>query len=345
MSNDPSFGGLIVDSTRLQEWFDATVPGMPGPIRLEVVKGGASNILFRVTRGTETYALRRPPKAANDPTSNNMSREIRLLEALGKSNIRHARMVASSVDAAIIGVPFVVMVWIDGFTPYDPMPGVFATAPEQRRALGFEVVEALADVANADWRALGLEGFGKPDRFLERQVDRWLGQLERYHTREIPHLSALADWLRQTMPATQRIGLMHGDYSFANVMIAPEPPARLAAIVDWENSTIGDPLIDLGHLLSGWEDNESGPTWMGSVKWRLGFASRREIAARYGEKTGLSVDRIDFYMALALFKLGIIMEGAYARYASGKSDHPSHKAMETAVPGMIAQAARIAAIA
>ncbi len=342
--SNASFDGLIADPEGLQAWFDAHVPGPSAPVVLEKVKGGASNILFKARRGKATFALRRPPRAANDPSANNMTREIQLLGALAATPVRHARMIAASSDPGPVGAPFVVMAWVDGFTPWDPMPEPFATAPAVRRQMGFEVVEALADVANLDWKAIGLEGFGKPDGFLERQVDRWLGQLARYKIREIPHLDAVATWLRANTPQTQRVGLMHGDYSFANVMFAPTTPARLAAIVDWESATIGDPLVDLGHLLGGWEDETSGPTWAKFTDFRLGFPSRAEIASRYAQLTGLSVDRLDFYIALALFKLGIIMEGAYARYTAGKSDLPQHKAMETTVPIMIAQAARTAGL-
>jgi aminoglycoside phosphotransferase (APT) family kinase protein len=343
--DDPTFSGLISDPERLQAWFNGVLGEARGPARLIRMKGGASNILFRVESGDCVYALRRPPRASNDPTANNMAREVRLLEALRGTDVRHSRLVGSSLDPDIIGAPFVLMAWVDGFTPWDPMPEPFASDAAVRRTMGFEVVDALTDVANVDWQAVGLEGFGKPDTFLERQVDRWNAQLDRYRTREIPHLTAVAEWLRSNTPPTQRIGLMHGDYSFANVMFASTVPARLAAIVDWESATIGDPLLDLGHLLGGWEDDQSGPVWANFTDCRLGFPSRAEIAARYAERTGLSVDRLDFYMTLALFKLGIIMEGAYARYASGKSQLPQHKAMETTVPAMIAQAARVAGLA
>lgn len=188
MTDDPTFGGMIADPAGLQAWFDANVPGEAGPIALTRVKGGASNVLFQVRRGDERYALRRPPRTSNDPTANNTVREIQLLAALGKTQVRHARMVAAATETAPVGTPFVVMRWVDGFTPWDPMPEPFASDPAVRRQMGFEVVDAITDVANMDWRAAGLEGFGKPDGFLERQVDRWLGQLERYRTLSLIHI-------------------------------------------------------------------------------------------------------------------------------------------------------------
>lgn len=345
LAPDTTFDGLISDPDALQRWFDANLPGGPGPVSVSRVKGGASNILFRLDRDGTAYALRRPPRAANDPTSNNIAREVRLLEALKATDVRHARLVGASLDPAIIGAPFVVMEWVDGFTPWDPMPEPFASDPGVRHQMGFELVDALADVAKVNWKAIGLEGFGKPDNFLERQVDRWSAQLERYQTREIPHLAEVASWLRRHPPQAGCVGLMHGDYSFANVMFAPSTPVQLVAVVDWEMATIGDPLLDLGHLLGAWEDETTGASWATFTDTTLGFPTRAEMAARYAARTGLPVDRLDFYIALALFRLGIIMEGAYARYALGKSDLSQHKAMETKVPAMIAQAARVAGLA
>lgn len=344
VATDPTFGGTIADPAALASWFDENVPDGGGSLCIEKVNGGGSNLLFRVRRNGQTYALRRPPTHSNDSTSNNLARELILMTALRHTDVRHARLVAGTTEASVIGAPFEVLLWIDGFTPRDPMADPFASDLSVRRQMGFEVVDALSDVANLDWRAIGLEGFGKPDGFLERQVSRWMAQLDRYRVREIPHLDVLADWLEDNRPVTTRTGLIHGDYSFSNVMFAPQAPARLAAIVDWESATVGDPLIDLGQLLSGWRDPGAETTWAKFTDTRLGFPTRAELAQRYHERTGLPIDNLPYYMALALFKLALIMEGAYARYRAGTSTLASHAAMEAGVPAMIAQAASIASV-
>jgi aminoglycoside phosphotransferase (APT) family kinase protein len=272
-----------------------------------------------------------------------MRRELTLLKALGRTAIPHPRLVAAAEDDTVIGVPFALMEWVDGFTPRDPLPDGFATVGNARR-LAEALIDGLAMISNLDWQAAGLDGFGKPDNFLERQVGRWLSQLERSRSRDLAHLDRLCEWLRVNTPAMQRTALIHGDYQFVNVMFAPEPPPRLAAIVDWESATIGDPLLDLGWVLAGWQDPGEAQTHASYINWSR-FPPRAELAARYAEKTGLDVSSLPFYMALALFKLAVIMEGWYFRTLNGQSDHPSHKEMEFVVPGMLARAARFAGIA
>jgi aminoglycoside phosphotransferase (APT) family kinase protein len=303
-------------------------------IQVEPVTGGASNLIYRITLKDRTLALRRPPLVSNDPTSNNLLREISLLRAIGKTNIPHTRLVTACETAHVIGAPFELLEWHAGFTAKDPLPGPFDQDPAAREALAFELVDALATVSNVDWRSIGLGNFGKPEGFLERQVDRWLGQLERYRTRDIPGLDELANWLRGNTPAMQRAGLVHGDYQFINVMYDATLPVRLSAIVDWESATIGDPLLDLGWMLASWQEPGEPETFASYISWQA-FPPRHVLAQRYEQATGLSVAQLGYYMALAMFKLGIIMEGAYARFAKGRSNHPMHAQMEAGVPAMI----------
>lgn len=332
---------LIADPTPLGRWFDAQLGGASLPLSLEKISGGSSNSLLRVTRGSERFALRRPPAVANDRTSHNIERELRLARALKQTDVPHARLLEGTIDTQWIGGPFLVMEWIEGFTPRDPMPGRFACDPASRRALGDCVIDALAAIARVEWQAVGLSGFGNPDGFLDRQVDRWLAQFDRNKVRDLAHLDGLIPWLRENKPRASRPGLMHGDYSFANVMIAPGLPARVVAVIDWELSTIGDPLLDLGHLLSSWEDDTSGPTWAYYIDWKNGMRRRAEAAERYATASGQTVDQLPFYMVLALFRLAVLLEGSYARFVRGESDNPRHAAFEQRVPDLLTQAARL----
>lgn len=333
---------LVADPSPLQPWFDEQLGGAATPLSLTRISGGASNSLLRVRRGDRHYALRRPPAVANDRTSHNIARELRLARALKQTDVPHARLVEGTTDPRWIGGPFLAMEWIDGFTPRDPMPGPFAAAPDNRRALGDAVIDALAAIARVDWQAVGLGDFGRPDGFLERQVDRWLAQFQRNQVRELDALDAIVRWLRDNRPSAARAGLMHGDYSFANVMIAPGLPARVAAVIDWELSTIGDPLLDLGHLLSSWEDETSGPTWAYYIDWKNGLGTRARAADRYAAASGRPVEALPYYMVLALFRLAVLLEGSYARFVRGQSDNPRHAVFETRVPDLLAQAARLA---
>lgn len=333
---------VALDVAALSAWLDATLPDATGEAVVDQIEGGASNLIYKVERNGKCYALRRPPVVKNDPTSNNMRRELTLLKALGRSDIAHPRLVAACEDESVIGVPFALMEWVDGFTPKGTLPPGFET-PTANRKMAEELIDALAKVSNADWKAMGLEGFGKPDNFLERQVDRWLSQLERARSRDLAHLDEVCTWLRAHTPRMQRASLMHGDYQFINVMFGRNLPPRLAAIVDWESATIGDPLLDLGWVLAGWHEEGEIDTHATYIDWRS-FPPRVEMAERYAAKTALDVSALPFYMTLALFKLAVIMEGWYLRHLKGESKVEGHKAMETAVPGMLKRAAWFAHI-
>ncbi|MGH7803284.1 MAG: phosphotransferase family protein, partial [Candidatus Binatia bacterium] len=214
---------------------------------------------------------------------------------------------------------------------------------DARRGLAFELVDAIAKLARVDWRANGLEGFGKPDGFHERQVDRWLAHLAAFRFREIPGLEEAAAWLRTHRPRTYEPGILHGDYQFANVMFRHGAPARLAAIVDWEMATIGDPRLDLGWVLMSWPNpGERESSTMTYVDY-AGMPSREELAERYARASGLPVDEIDYFVVLARFKIAIVLEGGYARAATGGADNPKMKLFGDVVLEMARKAAELAA--
>ena len=256
MSDTPSY---FPDLDRLRAWLEQRL-GAARQFDLSAVQGGASNLIYQVTLDDQSYALRRPPLFSNDPTSNNLLREITLLQALARTAIPHTRLVLACEDTDVIGAPFELLAWHSGFAAKAPLPPGFNSVAV-RSEMAYALVDALAAVSNADWQLAGLEGFGKPEGFLERQVERWLAQLERYKVREIPGLDELARWLRANTPPMQRAALLHGDYQFINVMYEPTLPVRLSAIVDWESATIGDPLLDLGWMLAGWQEDGEEATF------------------------------------------------------------------------------------
>jgi len=193
---------------------------------------------------------------------------------------------------------------------------------------------------------VGLEGFGRPDGFLERQVARWLAFDADARVRTIEHLDAVAAWLEAHRPRGRAPAIMHGDYQFANVMFRHGVPGRVAAIIDWEQSTIGDPLVDLGWLLVLWDEPDEEPI-RGVGEERVsalpGFPTRAELAERYARSSGLDLSDLGWYEVFALFKLALVLEAAYTRYATGRSDNPAHARLERMVPALLASAARLVA--
>jgi aminoglycoside phosphotransferase (APT) family kinase protein len=236
------------------------------------------------------------------------------------------------------------MEFVDGWSPMSTgrtWPASFDTDLQARQGLAYELVEAIAKLSRVDWRARGLEGFGKPEGFHERQVDRWLAHLATFKFRELPGLDDAAAWLRRHKPRAYRPGILHGDYQFANVMYRHGAPARLAAIVDWEMATIGDPLLDLGWVLMGWPNPDEDRTSAGYVDY-TGMPSREDLMQRYATVSGLPVDEMDYYVILARFKIGIVLEGGYARYVAGGADNPKMAMFGDVVLDMMRKAAELA---
>ena len=332
---------LSFDPSALARWLDSRLGGPACEVDVQAVSGGASNLTYRVRRSHQSFALRCPTAHRNDRTADTQRREMILLEALGRSAIPHARLVAKDEDGEVLGVPFILSEWVEGFSPRAPLPPGFQ-GRASAQALAWNLTDALATIGNEDYQALGLGGFGKPDGFLERQVDRWLSQLERARSRSLDGIDELCSALRDACPKTQRTALIHGDYQFVNVMFAPDAPPTLVAVIDWETATIGDPLLDLGWMLAGWQEEGEPPTHASYMDW-TDMPSRAAVAERYAKATGLDVSGINYYLALALFKLVAIMEGWYFQYVNGRSKHAGHAAMKTMVPDMIRRALAFAA--
>jgi aminoglycoside phosphotransferase (APT) family kinase protein len=320
----------LVDVPRLQAWLDAHVPELgSGALAVDLVHGGTSNVILSLQRDRASMVLRRPPAAAPPGSARAIEREARLLSALNATDVPHPHVWGSCTDAAVMGASFYVMERVDGWAPsldvrvtrfnppFDALP--------HKPALAFAMLDGLIKLANVDYLALGLGDFGKPDGFLQRQVDRWGSQLESYKTtyrnyqgRDIPGLAYVAAWLREHMPAAAAPAILHGDYGFPNVMFANAPPARLAAMIDWELATIGDPLLDLGWYLNAFRDArqpEAAPH--SSYFDPRDFPTRQELAAHYAAGTGRDVADLDYYVVLALYKGACICEYKVAAAMDG----------------------------
>jgi aminoglycoside phosphotransferase (APT) family kinase protein len=342
-SDRASLAGLV-DVDALERWIGDRLPG-EGPFALRRISTGASNEIFELERGGDRWVLRRPPRGRTG-TQDILLREYRLLTALESTDVPHPRAVLCCDDDAVIGAYFYVMEHVEGFTPTLDLPPPFDTEIEARHELGLQLIDALGSLAQVDWRAVGLDGFGRPDGFLERQVARWLAFDADARVRTIDDLDEVATWLDAHRPRAGAPAIMHGDYQFANVMFRPGAPGRVAAIIDWEQSTIGDPLVDLGWLLVLWDEPGEEPI-RGVGEERVsalpGFPTRAELADRFARTTGLDLDDLGWYEVFALFKLALVLEAAYTRYATGRSDNPAHVRLERMVPALLASAARLVA--
>jgi aminoglycoside phosphotransferase (APT) family kinase protein len=313
---------ILVPLEPLSAWMDSQ--GLPrGAIENpRLLGGGTQNILLKFDRAGHSYVLRRPPKHLRTNSNETMRREARVLAALGGTDVRHPGLIAACGDEAVIGVAFYLMEPMEGFTPREEMPELHARDPAIRRAMGFEMVDAIAALSKVDYAARGLSTLGKLDGYLERQVGRWRAQLESYSEHpgwpgleNIPGVDEVGTWLTAHRPRSLVPGIIHGDFHFGNVLF-DRNSSKLTAMVDWELTTLGDPMVDLGWLLSAWPDDDAelGPV----APWR-GFPTRTEIIARYAEKTGRDASLADWYEILACYKLGAILEGTYARACAGRA--------------------------
>ena len=349
----------LVDPERLGAWMDGQgLPGEGEPIASRFVSGGASNEIFEVSRGGHRWALRRPPRRVPPGRNETMMREYRILAALDGTDVPHARAAGACDDPEVLGAAFYLMDFVEGWSPISEpeWPEPFYSDLDARAGLAHELVEAIARLSRVDWRAGGLEGLGWPDGFHERQVDRWYAHLERFKFRDIPGLDVAGDWLRGRKPRSYEPGIMHGDYQFANVMFHHGAPARMAAIVDWEMGTVGDPLLDLAWVVMGWpDDTGGGPTGgggdddeppagrrVGGYVDYTGMPGRDDLLERYASVSGRDTDEIDYYVILARFKMAIVLEGGYARYVAGGADNPKMEAFGPVVLDMAQAAAELA---
>ncbi len=319
----------LVDVPRLTAWLDDNVAALGhGPLDVKVIHGGTSNVVLSLDRGGKPMVLRRPPAVPPPGSEKTVLREAKVLAALNGTPVPHPECYGSCDDACVIGAPFYVMERVAGWAgefrdgkiyykpPFDRMPYEYG--------IPYAIVDALVALGNVDYEAVGLEGFGKPENFLERQVDRWAKQLKSYKTlynypgRELPGYDITEQWLRANTPKDFKAGILHGDVAATNTLFAPDPPARALALIDWELSTIGDPLIDLAWLCNSLRDERwPDQVFEDPLANPAHAPTRQELARYYAAGTGRDVSNFDYYLLLARFKVGCILEYKVAQAAAG----------------------------
>jgi aminoglycoside phosphotransferase (APT) family kinase protein len=325
----------------LMEFLDTCGIGS-GAIEASTVGDGHSNVTFLIQRGGTEVILRRPPRPPWPPSAHDVLREARVLQALeGRAAV--PRVLAVCPDIAVLGVPFYVMERVHGVVLTSAVPPFLDTL-QDRRLVGEQLVDALVELHAVDRDACGLADFGRPTGYLERQLRRFSSLWEINKTREVGAVERLADWLRRNMPESPPATIVHGDFRVGNVIYASSSPARLAAILDWEMATTGDPLADLGYLTYIWVDKHDpvGPYESVGFTRAEGFLTRGELIARYEQGSGRATTDLRWYQVLAGWKSIVFMEGNYKRAAVGATDDPFLRQFGESVPVLAAWAEEIA---
>ena len=328
----------------LQQFLDAHSLGA-GEIHAAPIGEGHSNVTYLLTRGPTELVLRRPPRPPLPPSAHDVLREARLLRALSDTPARVPNVLAVCEAEEVIGSPFYVMERIQGEVMVTSIPEEL-DVPEQRRRIAEELLDSLVEIHAVDWRAVGLEDFGKPTGYLQRQLRRFTGLWEVNKTREIPAVERVGGWLAENVPSSGPATIVHGDYRLGNTIFAPRAPARLEAVLDWEMATIGDPLADLGYLCMMWTERDDPPGGLrealGAITRREGFPTRAQLIERYEQCTGRSMQDLRWYTTLAVWKSIVFMEGNYKRAIAGTTDDPYLKQFGDGVLELARQAEAVA---
>ncbi|MEH3037401.1 MAG: phosphotransferase family protein [Sphingomonas adhaesiva] len=327
-----------LDTDRLAAWMRERVPGFDGPLTYAKFAGGQSNPTYKLMTPGTNYVLRRKPMGELLPSAHQVDREYRVMAALHPTGFPVPRQYGLCEDDGVIGSAFYVMEMVDGRTIWDgAMPEL---TPEQRRDHYHAMIDVLADLHNTDHESIGLGDFGRPGNYFERQVSRWTKQYRGAETEHMPAMESLIEWLPRTLPEQTRTSIVHGDYRVDNMKFAPGTEPRVAAVLDWELCTLGDPTADLTYYLMSWVTEPEGRSGvMGLTGPETGIPPLEEMVARYCARTGRDgLPQLDWYFAFNLFRLASIVQGIKKRFLIGTASNA--KAEETAkrVP-MLADAA------
>jgi aminoglycoside phosphotransferase (APT) family kinase protein len=326
---------------RLEAWMDESLlPGKGSPLAVRPLAGGSQNAVFELVRDDLHAVLRMPPPQAPAARDNGILREWRVISALDATDVPHTPALGLCSDPAVLGRPFYLMGFVDGWSPLshpDGWPPPYEEDDAARYGLAYQLVEGAALLGNVDWQAVGLGDFGRPDGFHERQVTRWATYLESVKGRKLPGFDVAAAWLHERRPLDYRPGIMHGDYSYANIMFRHEIPPRLAAVIDWEMATIGDPKLDLAWALHSWPTSAPGDADAAN-RLTAGMPPRAQLLEHYAEVSGRQVDDFDYYLVLAKWKLAVVLEQGFQR----AGDDEKLRSFGPMVLDLFAEAAEVA---
>ncbi len=340
----PDLPGL--PAAAVDAWLRATLPGIVGdePWTAQLISGGLSNLTYRLRTAGGGLVLRRPPLATALPSAHDMRREFRVLTALHGSAVPVPEALALCTDPGVLGAPFYVMREVPGVVLRTAADTAGLTET-QRAAVADRLIDALAALHAVDPGTVGLDGFGRPEGYLTRQLKRWGEQWRRSRTRSLPDMDTLLDRLSARTPPDGRAAIVHGDFRLDNTLVdLSGPTPRIAAVLDWELSTLGDPLADLGLTLVYWHDpgdtERSAIPVAAGLTAHPGFPTAEQLAAGYAERSGADLSALPYYVAFGCLKLAIILEGVHARYLSGRTVGEGYDTVGAAVPLLVARGLR-----
>ncbi len=329
----------IKNLDNLAAWLDTQGLGVGAPLEAKYITGGSQNEIYEIKRGDLHAALRIPPSHAPESRDGGILREWRIIEALNHTDVPHTDAIGVCTDASVLGRTFYLMGFVDGWSPMNThgvWPEPFNTDLDARKGLAYELVGGIAELSKVDWQARGLQDLGRPDGFHERQVARWTSFYEKSKGRELPGVEVASAWLNTHRPIDFVPGLMHGDYQFANVMFEHGAPAKLAALIDWEMGTVGDPKLDLGWTLQSWPVGDE-PQAISYVDMNH-MPSQDDLLAHYSKVSGRQVDDIEYYIILAKWKLALVLEAGFQR----AGDDPKLQGFGAIVLDLMKEAADLA---
>ncbi len=329
------------DEARLTDFLRGKLPGSENPLSVRQFGGGAANLTYWLNYGSHEYVLRRPPLGPVAPTAHDMSREYRVLSVLHQVFPYAPRAYLFCDSPDVIGAPFFVMERRHGVVVRRSLPPEYADFPDAPRQMSEALVDALADFHAVDYRAVGLETLGKPSGFITRQIEGWYGRWQKAHDDPLPEMEAVYGWLHDHLPPESAPSLVHNDYKLDNVMLAVDDPGRMVAIFDWDMCTLGDPLADLGALLTYWTEPDDPPFLQMTAMMPVGdrrFLTRAELVERYATRSGRDVSHIRFYHTLGLYRLVVICAQIYIRYRRGQTQDQRFENFGLMIP-LLAQAA------
>ena len=338
--------GLDFDVTAFEGWI-AAATGNDAELDVTPIRGGGSCEMFRIDGLDEIWVVRRAPLSAVSDTAHQVVREARIIQALATSAVPVPAVLGVCEDISVLGAPFFVMSFVDGHVVRRAgLPLAYVDDPSTQPAIGEQLVDVLVAVHTFDWRSSTLADLSRPEAFLPRQVQRWLSQLEKYRARDLPGVDEVGDWLNAHMPTGADLTLMHGDYKIDNVIWSHAAPPRIEAVLDFEMTTVGDPLIDLAWALIFWPEEGdlialAGP---GSLNGMDGGYCQApdQLIRRYQEGTGRDLSAFDWYQAFSAWKLAIVLEASFASFRRGESRNPTHETFGFVVDQLLLRAQRFA---
>jgi aminoglycoside phosphotransferase (APT) family kinase protein len=335
-----------IDVSRVAEFMRGKLPGTEQPLNVRQFGGGAANLTYLLDYGTHEYVLRRGPLGPVAATAHDMLREYKVLSVLYEVFQLAPRAYLYHEDPGVVGAPFLVMARKRGVVVRREIPKIFAGMENAGRKMSEALVDSLAEFHAVDYEAIGLGGLGKPDGFITRQIEGWYKRWGNAKHEEVPAMDHVYAWLKEHQPEHQASSLVHNDYKLDNAILSPDDPGEIVAILDWDMCTLGDPLSDVGALLGYWTEPDDPPYAQMMAMMPTGdqgFLSRTELVQRYAEKSGRSVEHINFYFALSLFRITVIAAQIYIRYLRGQTQDERFAAFEGAIPVFARAAEDVAA--